>query len=810
VVCIKCSIKLVKIMSMEIIGINAYNATNQLPDDVLLVIFDRLDDEDLLRCETVCRQWRNVLLSGRPWKTLFRRQIVSSDLWRRVLRNFGVGVDNLETVHYRGLCRAICRQIKETDRNWRAGNFKIGADEILEADKVVTLEDDCVVYKFCRMFPSPITLTFFDRRSFKFTGATRIPAMSFAVTNAQIVVVWNLRNINILDTNDQKISDLPELDENERIFWSLTSCCLSRDQMAVLSQTDGRGKLSLWDVSDPLRVTWLKSRYFSLDLQFELKLAMKMDEQFIAISTFQEESTRFCFFSKKSLSLHLLKTVDGNMKKNFAYGQGLMLFYFSKKNDKYEEYGIIQIYGVKSRKCFHEIRFTTEHNFEELDRNVGFNSKFMVIAHRKESEQPNQMNIYDLDAIKNPNSNELLVHTVAVEFDFDRIVVTETEILCRDLEKIQTLDFGFFELFRNEAKTVTLSLPWRSVWRSKGADEEPLEPAHHMEVYAEVLKYFHQLDMNCKMALKCYPVVDPDVASFNLGDDFIGYRQRNPKMDEMSEEMESKTVQISKNTEVSVNGKTIQLISVATGNVINEIKLTRNPIHFHFGSNLLVFVSQIAEHEHVLRVWRVEHFLNFIHIKDVAIEDYYCSYDEYEDWLQVDQHFIAVHTPIEDGGNTYNFISLKTFQVERSLSYDHFSFEGFYDGGYLFLIKKSGFVRMLDVVSGTFLHDIRIGPYAFHRIIVRVNSNYVVLAAVESQSNSDSSGKSKLYIYELKYLKEIDTVPTHLLLTRIDLYCEVVAMRMTETRLVCLSKTNMYVVNLKPINRLRCPEPSFY
>lgn len=34
-----------------------YNPANQLDEDVLLVIFDQLDEEELLRCETVCHQW---------------------------------------------------------------------------------------------------------------------------------------------------------------------------------------------------------------------------------------------------------------------------------------------------------------------------------------------------------------------------------------------------------------------------------------------------------------------------------------------------------------------------------------------------------------------------------------------------------------------------------------------------------------------------------------------------------------------------------------------------------------------------------
>ena len=82
------------------------------------------------------------------------------------------------------------------------------------------------------------------------------------------------------------------------------------------------------------------------------------------------------------------------------------------------------------------------------------------------------------------------------------------------------------------------------------------------------------------MMTKCYPVVDPEIESFNLGDDFIGCRQRNPWMNEISEvmdgmlqKMESKTVQISKKAEVSVVGEIIQLINVATGDVVKEIEL---------------------------------------------------------------------------------------------------------------------------------------------------------------------------------------------------------------------------------------------
>jgi hypothetical protein len=122
-----------------------------------------------------------------------------------------------------------------------------------------------------------------------------------------------------------------------------------------------------------------------------------------------------------------------------------------------------------------------------------------------------------------------------------------------------------------------------------------------------------------------------------------------------------------------------------------------------------------------------------------------------------------------------------------------------YHGGYLFELRTENVIRILDVASGTFLRDIRIVPskiVEYYNAIFRVNSNYVVIATHDS----------KLYIYDLKCLKETVAVPSHLFLTSIDLECNVEEMTMNETHIVCLSNNKMFVVDLKPIDRLRCPE----
>ena len=136
------------------------------------------------------------------------------------------------------------------------------------------------------------------------------------------------------------------------------------------------------------------------------------------------------------------------------------------------------------------------------------------------------------------------------------ILTNEMAIICEQSGTVGIFDFSSFECFRNAANSVTLSLPWRSVWRSKGVDEEPLEPARHMEVYREVLEYFHELSANCQKAIDTYPV-DPDVdtdgstASFALGDEFISYRQLkaldiyDEEWSEESQKINNKSIQIS-------------------------------------------------------------------------------------------------------------------------------------------------------------------------------------------------------------------------------------------------------------------------
>jgi hypothetical protein len=201
--------------------------------------------------------------------------------------------------------------------------------------------------------------------------------------------------------------------------------------------------------------------------------------------------------------------------------------------------------------------------------------------------------------------------------------------------------------------------------------------------------------MDCQTAIVTYPAGDLNFKYFIVGDDYSVIHNEN--VNRIGHEMYYKTVQISKNAYVSIIGKTVQLIDSTTDRVVKQTTLTRDAISLHFNCNLLVFVSKNKKTEHPLSIWRVDNSLNLTHVKDLTI-------GAYEGLLELDEQFIAVTTL--NRSSTLNFISMKTFKVERSLSSRAKHLE--YHRGYLFVLKKLNLVGILEVASGTFLRDISI------------------------------------------------------------------------------------------------------
>ena len=128
-------------------SVSTISQSNALGADVLLMIFHQLEGGDLLNCEAVCRQWRDILLAGTPWRRLFHRNIPCSPLWRKVQQKLEKNQLTLRTEQYREVCKAIL----QVERNWRTGQFKKSVYSVNDDSAVqITISDDYVAWDLNR------------------------------------------------------------------------------------------------------------------------------------------------------------------------------------------------------------------------------------------------------------------------------------------------------------------------------------------------------------------------------------------------------------------------------------------------------------------------------------------------------------------------------------------------------------------------------------------------------------------------------------------------------------------------------------
>ena len=118
--------------------------SNVLGVDVLLMIFQQLEGEDLVNCEAVCRQWRDILLAGTPWRRLFHRNKESSPLWRKAQKKLEKNQQTLRTEQYRD----VCGEILHLNRNWRTGCSTKFTYPVVEQSYFVTISDEYVSWNY--------------------------------------------------------------------------------------------------------------------------------------------------------------------------------------------------------------------------------------------------------------------------------------------------------------------------------------------------------------------------------------------------------------------------------------------------------------------------------------------------------------------------------------------------------------------------------------------------------------------------------------------------------------------------------------
>jgi F-box-like len=120
------------------------NWSLKLSEDVLLMILDLLDGCDLVKCESVCRRWRGILLTGTPWRRLLNRRLNSFfPLFRQAFKKFGMDPSKLDMMEEESRkqqlvgreeslkleignssqYRDVCKNVLEVKRNWRTAKF---------------------------------------------------------------------------------------------------------------------------------------------------------------------------------------------------------------------------------------------------------------------------------------------------------------------------------------------------------------------------------------------------------------------------------------------------------------------------------------------------------------------------------------------------------------------------------------------------------------------------------------------------------------------------------------------------------------
>jgi F-box-like len=145
--------------------------------DVLHIIFQQLEGKDLVNCEAVCRQWRDILFAGTPWRKLFLRQVDCSLLWRKEQKKLEKNQLILHTEQYRD----ICRNLLQVERSWRIGKFTKSVCSLNAVTNDITIIDDYVAWAFDYLIIGEHhgRCSFLETESMKIAQCPRLVCMTF-------------------------------------------------------------------------------------------------------------------------------------------------------------------------------------------------------------------------------------------------------------------------------------------------------------------------------------------------------------------------------------------------------------------------------------------------------------------------------------------------------------------------------------------------------------------------------------------------------------------------------------------------------
>ena len=85
------------------------------------MVLQHLDARDLARCEAVCRHWREVILSGRPWRKWLNNKRTTLPELRQLWQEGKLGKQNIPLEDYKYICQFVLQYLKELNNNWHTG-----------------------------------------------------------------------------------------------------------------------------------------------------------------------------------------------------------------------------------------------------------------------------------------------------------------------------------------------------------------------------------------------------------------------------------------------------------------------------------------------------------------------------------------------------------------------------------------------------------------------------------------------------------------------------------------------------------------
>ena len=414
--------------------------SNVLGVDVLLMIFQQLEGEDLMNCEAVCRQWRDVLLAGTLWRRFFHRKIASSPFWRKAQKKFEKNQQTLQTGQYRD----VCRNLLQVERNWCTGQFE---KSVYLSDEIegyhgwlsnITISDDYVAWNASNRGKNggaSVVCFFLDKES---NEITKFPSvLGYRSFNEMEVRFANptKSEVRVRDPKNQWTVNVGNAEENgfgnnyirRIIFGSRLLVEYTR------LYNNGTERMRIWKMGNS--PTLIHDRTFE---NRNLKI-LKVDEQFIVAmvnngwSTDNPYSGAFYFFSTETLDEFTSLSVH-NLKK-CVYDRGLL---FQSRGKRLSP-SIIRVLDIASGKYYNDVHLPfapCSLGNEELfmDKWASSNSNAMVIGWKywnmKKYATFSHLSVYDLEAVKNPNSDHgsHLLYTLQFQFDIRSFVMDETRI----------------------------------------------------------------------------------------------------------------------------------------------------------------------------------------------------------------------------------------------------------------------------------------------------------------------------------------------------------------------------------------------